>query len=164
MSGGTGGMAGTGTPPGASGANGTYSGGGLSNTGSQLRVTNTILAANAGGATSGNCAGTIGDGGHNLEFNPTTSCAFAIAARHGDPNLGPLANNGGPTPTMALLTGSAAIDMGDPVACAAPPISGKDQRGLARRADRCSIGAFEADPAIRTHCRRPSHPARPRAA
>jgi len=67
-----------------------------------------------------------------------------------DPKLGPLAKNGGPTQTMALLPGSPAIDAGNP----AKPGSGKgacevtDQRGTPRGATGagkavCDIGAFE---------------------
>jgi hypothetical protein len=61
--------------------------------------------------------------------------------------LAPLAENGGPTPTHALLPASPAIDMGNPLtpgsgglACA-----GIDQRGYPRggAAGRCDIGAFE---------------------
>src|SRR4029077_10669211 len=64
------------------------------------------------------------------------------------PDLGPLASNGGPTKTQALLPGSPAIDAGNPVppgsagdACAAT-----DQRGIVRPqppGGRCDIGAFE---------------------
>ncbi|MGI8854743.1 MAG: choice-of-anchor Q domain-containing protein, partial [Thermomicrobiales bacterium] len=144
---GTGGFAGSSTPSGVNGANGAATGGGVANTGvQQLRATNTLLSANTGGTTS-NCSGTITDGGHNLEFN-TNTCAFTIAFQHGNPNLDTLKSNGGPTQTMALLSGSAAKDTADPTACAAPPTSGKDQRGLARRTDLCSIGAYEADVAI----------------
>jgi hypothetical protein len=46
-----------------------------------------------------------------------------------DPLLGPLANNGGPTQTHALLPGSPAIDAGNPAIPSPPPT---DQRGLAR--------------------------------
>ncbi len=146
--GGNGGAGGTGNSPGANGMNGFPGGGGLANTGSQLRVTNTILSANTGGTTTSNCSGTITDGGYNLEFNPAATCAFTIAVQQGNPNLDTLKDNGGPTQTIALLPDSAAIDTADPTACAAPLVSGKDQRGLARRSDRCSIGAFEADIAI----------------
>jgi hypothetical protein len=48
-----------------------------------------------------------------------------------------LAANGGPTPTHALLEGSAAINAGLPGACPAT-----DQRG-APRVGTCDIGAFE---------------------
>ena len=53
-----------------------------------------------------------------------------------DPLLGPLANNGGPTLTRALQSGSPAIDHGDP---AAPP---QDQRGYSRMGVP-DVGAFE---------------------
>lgn len=46
-----------------------------------------------------------------------------------DPLLGPLADNGGPTRTHALLPGSPAIDAGNPAIPDAPPT---DQRGFAR--------------------------------
>ena len=63
-------------------------------------------------------------------------------------NLGllPLADNGGPTPTRLLSTGSPALDGGNP----APPGSGGgaclavDQRGVVRpQGARCDIGAVE---------------------
>lgn len=46
-----------------------------------------------------------------------------------DPLLGPLADNGGPTPTHLPLPGSPAIDAGDPAFAGPPAI---DQRGLPR--------------------------------
>jgi hypothetical protein len=56
-----------------------------------------------------------------------------------DPNIGPVADNGGPTLTMALLPGSPAIDAGNP--SLAP---GTDQRGFPRPAGLApDIGAFE---------------------
>jgi chitodextrinase len=56
--------------------------------------------------------------------------------------LGPLADNGGATPTMALLPGSAAIDAGDDAVCPAT-----DQRGVTRpQGAHCDIGAYEAEP------------------
>jgi len=55
--------------------------------------------------------------------------------------LGPLAENGGPTPTHALVAGSPAIDA---VPGAHPECSGTDQRGVARpQGSGCDIGAFE---------------------
>jgi CSLREA domain-containing protein len=69
-----------------------------------------------------------------------------------DPILGPLQDNGGRTPTHALLSGSPAIDAGDPAtpgsSSTACPTT--DQRGVARPQDGngdglaiCDIGAFE---------------------
>jgi len=87
------------------------------NNGSGLSLTNTILASNSA-TTGGDCAGTFpSDGGNNLEFNPSATCGFA-SPQTGDPLLGALANHGGPTQTMALGAGSAAIGHGNPTACA----------------------------------------------
>ncbi len=55
-----------------------------------------------------------------------------------DPVLGALADNGGPTQTMALMRNSPAIDSADPAVCLAV-----DQRGEPRADLRCDIGAFE---------------------
>jgi hypothetical protein len=55
-----------------------------------------------------------------------------------DPLLAPLANNGGPTQTTALLPGSPAIDQGNSSTCPAV-----DQRGYLRSGP-CDIGAYEA--------------------
>lgn len=62
-----------------------------------------------------------------------------------DPLLAALANNGGQTQTHALLTGSPAIDAGNPSTC---PLT--DQRGYFRPIDgngdmvaRCDMGAYE---------------------
>jgi hypothetical protein len=66
--------------------------------------------------------------------------------------LGPLKNNGGPTPTHALVPGSPAIDAGDPGGCrdSQGALLNTDQRGFARHVDgnndgtaRCDIGAVE---------------------
>ena len=55
--------------------------------------------------------------------------------------LGPLADNGGPTLTHALLAGSPAIDAADAAACPAT-----DQRGVVRPRDAgCDVGAFELE-------------------
>ena len=71
-------------------------------------------------------AGTVNDGGHNLSSDSSFALAGPGSLNHTDPLLGPLANNGGPTPTMALLPGSPAVDAGDPAFCLAA-----DQRGVA---------------------------------
>jgi hypothetical protein len=58
-----------------------------------------------------------------------------------DPRLGPLANNGGPTRTHALLLGSPAIDAASTPDC--PPT---DQRGVLRpQGAACDIGSFERE-------------------
>lgn len=58
-----------------------------------------------------------------------------------DPLLGPLAENGGPTPTHLLLDGSPALDGGDPDFAGDPEL---EQRGLLRVAgEAIDIGAVE---------------------
>ena len=78
-----------------------------------------------------------------------------------DPKLGPLADNGGPTLTHALLAGSPAIDAGDPAAVAGVgSVPAFDQRGApfgrVSTATQCpariDIGAFEIAAATRQHC------------
>ena len=62
-----------------------------------------------------------------------------------DPKLGPLQNNGGPTETMALLTGSPAINAGSNAAASAAGLT-TDQRGFVTRAvdGVADLGAFES--------------------
>jgi Ca2+-binding RTX toxin-like protein len=67
------------------------------------------------------------------------SCGFTDLhdVNGADPLLGPLAYNGGPTPTRALLADSPAIDVWS---C----MSMKDQRGATRpQGDGCDAGAYE---------------------
>jgi hypothetical protein len=123
-------------PPvvGSAGPNGSKgSAGGLGIAGA--RFFNTLLSGN----TPTNCIGTITDAGHNLSSD--ASCAFtgSRSMTNTDPKLGPLADNGGPTLTMALLPGSPAIDAGSAVHAPAT-----DQRGIVRpQGPGVDIGAFE---------------------
>jgi hypothetical protein len=68
-----------------------------------------------------------------------------------DPQLGPLAENGGPTMTHSVLAGSPAIDSGDPAAVAGVgDVPEFDQRGTSFSRvvqGRIDIGAFETRPA-----------------
>jgi len=116
-----------------------------------LSLANTIIAGNSADSGQGpDCAGSVTSNGHNLIQNPdncaltgdTTSNLIGI-----DPRLGLLTDNGGPTPTQALLAGSPAIDKGSP----GQPGSGGsncpavDQRGFPRPVGTaCDIGAFES--------------------
>ncbi len=81
-------------------------GGGLYN-GSSVTLNNTIVADSPSG---GDVAGASLLGSHNLMEDGSGRLADTLT---GDPKLGPLADNGGPTLTMALLPGSPAIDAGD---------------------------------------------------
>lgn len=106
------------------------------------------LFANPAGAVANNCSvlleTALTDLGNNLEF-PGTGCAFNLPSDlRADPLLGPLADNGGPTRTHALLANSPAANAGDDVTCAAPPVGGVDQRGSGRpKESDCDIGAYE---------------------
>jgi predicted outer membrane repeat protein len=95
------------------------------------------ITANGSGAKE--CRGLITDGGGNLSY-PGATCPGI----NGNPLLGPLQDNGGPTVTMALGPGSAAIDAANDAFCAAAPVNNLDQRGVARpQGAHCDIGAFE---------------------
>ena len=72
-----------------------------------------------------------------LGANETDTIGNQLAT---DAQLGALANNGGPTRTMLPLTGSPAIDTGDPAF--SDPIT-LDQRGLPRIVRTIDIGAVE---------------------
>jgi CSLREA domain-containing protein len=82
--------------------------------GSVSMVRNTISSSNAGDAFMADVAGSFTSGGYNLIADPTGATGFAAAGDQSfaDPRLGPLQNNGGPTDTCALLTGSQALDRG----------------------------------------------------
>ena len=96
---------------------------------------NSIVALNDGA----DCAGQVTDGGNNISSG--SSCAFGPGSRNNtDPQLAPLANNGGSTPTFALLPNSPALDSAN--SANAPAI---DQRGVPRpQGVRADIGAYEA--------------------
>ena len=113
-------------------------GGGIRNIGT-LNISNTIIANSITGSDYAG-GGTIGTNSNNLVEDGTLPGTSEIT---GDPNLGPLQNNAGPTFTMALLSGSAAIGAGNATISNAAPILGKDQRGYPRSSTAPSIGAFE---------------------
>lgn len=109
-----------------------------------IRMKTTIVANSLSGP---NCAGsnTIVSEGFNLENTDTCNFIDATDVINVDPMIDPLADNGGPTLTHALLLGSPAIDVADDIDCPE-----KDQRGAFRPADGdgdevaiCDIGAFE---------------------
>jgi CSLREA domain-containing protein len=118
-------------------------GGGVFNEpGGQFTLRNSIIVDQE---TGDDCAGDAPiSAGHNLDSDGTCGLTEDGDIPEGDANVGPLADNGGPTLTHALLQGSDAIDAGDDAVCAAPPVNGVDQRGGLRPAGKaCDIGAFE---------------------
>ncbi|MCB0077618.1 MAG: hypothetical protein KDD73_09335 [Anaerolineales bacterium] len=102
---------------------------------SQMTLQNSIVANSVSG---GDCVvdgGSFIDEGHNLIEDG--SCITAASSIAGDPVLGPLADNGGPTHTHALLDGSPAHNAGETDLTA-------DQRGLARpQGSADDMGAYE---------------------
>jgi hypothetical protein len=144
--GGNGGTAGTG---GTGGTGGSAYGGGLeidSVLGNTVTLTNTLIAQDTltagtggtgasggpagstfgpdvfGSATSGN-HDLIGDGTDSNLTNGTNGNLVGTSASPINPLLGPLQNNGGPTDTMALLTGSPAVATGGAVTTLTQPAS-----------------------------------------
>jgi hypothetical protein len=114
-----------------------------------------IVSGASGTATGPEVSGTVTSQGHNLVGKTNASTGWvasdftgAIAAPL-DPLLGLLQNNGGPTFTMALLSGSAAIDAGDDTVLGAPLNLTTDQRGRPRKEGaHVDIGAYETGAAI----------------
>ncbi|MDM8565856.1 BspA family leucine-rich repeat surface protein [Candidatus Halobeggiatoa sp. HSG11] len=105
---------------------------GIENAGT-LHLKNTIVADSTIGPDCEN-TGTIATNINNLIEDGTCSPALS-----GNPLLNALADNGGLTQTMALQTGSPAIDTGDNATCETT-----DQRGIARpQGSTCDIGAYE---------------------
>jgi len=129
--------------------NSAATGGGIYNeAGGTLNIKNSIVANSTSG---GDCAnfGTWNASGVNFTTNGTCPGFTQVPSTGpGGLNLGPLADNGGPTQTHALLPGSVAID-------AAPdctPLNSKeplatDQRGIGRpQGSACDVGSYEAVP------------------
>ncbi len=122
-----------------------------------LDLGNTLLSGNLA-ATGPDCMA-AGDGGviNSLNFNlfgSTTDCVITGLGLNDqtdvDPALTPLANNGGPTATMAIAPGSAALDAADNETC-----QPDDQRTITRPQDgdlvggaQCDIGAYEYVPPV----------------
>jgi predicted outer membrane repeat protein len=124
-------------------------GGGIWNQFGTVNVENTIIAGNTStGTTSNDVEEAFTSQGNNLIGDTDGSTGFGGSDLAGtgltplDPKLGPLADYGGPTQTMALLAGSPAIDAGNNSG-----VPANDQRGFARVANgTVDIGAFEAQP------------------
>ncbi|MGD0980736.1 MAG: DUF11 domain-containing protein, partial [Solirubrobacteraceae bacterium] len=128
--------------------NSAYYGGGIANPQYANTIENTIVAGNSGGIGTdggGDCYGTAAtdnaaaaDAGGNIDSDGTCF-RNAVTGDHTGVSavLGPLASNGGPMQTDALLAGSPAI--GDAIKAACPAT---DERNVARTAA-CDSGAFQ---------------------
>ncbi|MFC1463782.1 MAG: choice-of-anchor Q domain-containing protein [Candidatus Brachytrichaceae bacterium NZ_4S206] len=128
------------------------SGGGLSNSGSAA-LQNTIVANSVAGKDCASDGPTSSLAAFHTLIESTGPNACNLTNSNGNrigvaPNLGNL--TGAPA-YFPLNTGSPAIDAGDNISCAAPPINNQSQNGIARPADGngdglavCDIGAVEA--------------------
>jgi fibronectin-binding autotransporter adhesin len=138
-----GGIWGTGWPVAVT--NSTFSGSAIydpfAGDGFALSLSNTIVANSA-------CSG-VADGGYNIDTG--TNCGFTAATSQSnvaglllDP-LG-LRDNGGPTQTIALQAGSAALDVIPNGISGCGATGQTDQRGVTRPQEfGCDIGAFERE-------------------
>ncbi len=143
-------------------------GGGLYIYYGDLDVSNSIVSGNTGNASPDDIQWM---GYYDLTFDVNHSLVQTTAGLSYtggnnvtgvDPLLGPLADNGGPTQTHALLTGSPAIDAGDPTAMSGGSMTPDfDQRGelFPRVVDgdgdgiaRIDMGAFELQSMVQADC------------
>jgi hypothetical protein len=143
--------------------------GGLQNE-DTVNLANTIIAQNSGKAAV-DCKtappfGSTTSQGYNLlgsadgcSITPAAGDKFGTNGSQINAKLGGLTNNGGPTPTQALLQGSPAINGGNPgaVSDTEPPADPPalvacrttDQRGIVRpQLGTCDIGAYEYAPGV----------------
>jgi hypothetical protein len=116
---------------------------------SRVFLRNTLIAGNSTASVGPDVNGVVVSLGYNLIGKGDDSTGWASKDHVGDssaplePMLGPLQDNGGPTPTHALLAGSPAIDGGDPRL-----LGSLDQRGTERFHAGINppvdVGAFDA--------------------
>ncbi|HVA51251.1 MAG TPA: FG-GAP-like repeat-containing protein, partial [Pirellulales bacterium] len=129
-------------------------GGGIDNlSGATANVANTILAGNAAtgsdpdvagayAATDADLIGVVGDASGFTTSGPVPTIVLGTDSSSAI-GLGPLADNGGPTQTMALLAGSPAIGAGDVSPPAPFSLPKTDQRGNPRLDGVTDIGAYQ---------------------
>lgn len=104
---------------------------------STLIVNNPQLNRGGGLNYDNQCTQTYSSGGNNIQFPAGTPCTPGIVVS--DPLLAAFDGS-----AFALNPGSPAINAGNNAACAAPPINGLDQRGVARpQGDACDVGSYE---------------------
>jgi CSLREA domain-containing protein len=115
-------------------------GGAIQADGGSVSVLRSILANSTAGKDCDQLSpGTVSITNSLVEVN--SDCTGTITSS-ADPDLGPLADNGGPTQTMAITPLSPAFDAALTCASAAT-----DQRGVTRPQNvNCDLGAFEREP------------------
>jgi CSLREA domain-containing protein len=120
----------------------TFSNNGVRNDGGTTALGNTILA---NVPTGNNCVGTVTDDGYNISDDGSCNFTETTSKNSTDPKLASsLANNGGPTQTIALLKGSPALNAIPKGQNGCGTEIKTDQRGVMRpQGKKCDIGAFE---------------------
>jgi CSLREA domain-containing protein len=124
---------------------------------------NSLLPSGGGAPVASNCSSKI-SGDYDLVSGDCAPSSATHDVITSNPQLGPLADNGGPTFTHSLATCavklclnnftlSPAVDRGSPATTGSTACATVDQRGLSRSVDgngdgvaRCDIGAFEWHP------------------
>lgn len=135
---------------------GSFRGGGLlSGSGATTVVQNTIIANNDGRGGPHDCAGALSSTSRYNLIGSTTGCTLPPREMppnpdtfilNQSPQLGPLADNGGPTRTHLPATTSPVIDAGSPFPPGGPAANAceaTDQRGIPRLL--CDMGAVELE-------------------
>lgn len=116
-------------------------GGGIFVSGGGVSLRNSIVSTNQnpGALSSPDCFGALTSTGFNI-IGDLDGCGVTLLESDGTgvPKFGPLADNGGPTPTHSLVGKLGAIDHGPKGAAC----TGTDQRGVPRQSP-CDTGAYE---------------------
>ena len=109
-----------------------------------LNLGSSILANSPSGGNCDTLFGSIASQGSNLSDDASCNLIAASDQTNTDPQLSPLADNGGPTQTQLPQPGSPAIDAAD---CGIS--SATDQRGISRpQGPACDIGSVEVIPPL----------------
>jgi hypothetical protein len=109
-------------------------------------IQNSIVASSGRGY---NCSGNLMSNGYKLSNDGSCNFHNSGDRNNTDPLLGTLGNYGGPTQTIPLLSGSPAIDAGNPSGCNDNHglLLPTDQRGFRRHdledSGGCDMGAYE---------------------
>jgi predicted outer membrane repeat protein len=123
--------------------------------GSTFVLVNNIVGVDAG-RSNGSVSGNFGSFGGNIITNSRGSSGWNSndLLQEADPRIGNLANNGGPTDSIAPLPDSPAIDRGNSCVVFFSGCDGTsdytvlfDQRGYQRAFGRVDVGAIELNPA-----------------
>ena len=118
---------------------GTGIGGGIYSASDAFRILNTIIAGNFGttnlnginASVTSDAYGSLSSQGHNLIVSTNGASGFVASdLLNVDAKLGLLQDNGGPTLTHALLSGSPAIDAGASNGLGSISAAFQDQRSL----------------------------------